>query len=297
MSSVDIRQIGITKLDTDAIVNAANEGLWEGSGVCGAIFHDAGSFEMTKACEKIGGCKTGNAVITPGFNLPAKYVIHAVGPKWTGGDNNEPKLLYSAYKQSLLLAKEYNLRSIGFPLISAGLYGYPADKAWRKAIQACIDFIQNNKDYDIDIVFAVIDFMNFIEGKKILGIVSREKDCIDYKKMRRFAEHYKALWQDESTKDCDIVDSFGADCFGLGFEMDGGKAFIDSYGYEALDKPDGLKKVIESIDDPMLLGSGLFSKWRGITHWSYESLLSDENRPWFIASLARLSEIIKREEV
>ena len=92
MSSVDIRQIGITKLDIDAIVNAANEGLWEGSGVCGAIFHDAGSFEMTKACEKIGGCKNGHAVITPGFNLPAKYVIHAVGPKWTGGDNNEPKL-------------------------------------------------------------------------------------------------------------------------------------------------------------------------------------------------------------
>ena len=79
MSSIEIKKIGITKLDTDAIVNAANEGLWEGGGVCGAIFREAGSAKMTQACEAIGGCKTGGAVITPGFELPAKYVIHAVG--------------------------------------------------------------------------------------------------------------------------------------------------------------------------------------------------------------------------
>jgi len=85
MSTIEIKKIGITKLDTDAIVNAANEGLWEGGGVCGAIFRDAGSAELTKACNAIGGCKTGNAVITPGFKLPAKYVIHAVGSRWTDG--------------------------------------------------------------------------------------------------------------------------------------------------------------------------------------------------------------------
>lgn len=78
MSSIEIKKIGITKLDTDAIVNAANEGLWEGGGVCGAIFREVGSAEMTKACNAIGGCKTGNAVITPGFKLPSKHVIHAV---------------------------------------------------------------------------------------------------------------------------------------------------------------------------------------------------------------------------
>lgn len=82
MSTIEIRKIGITKLDTDAIVNAANEGLWEGGGVCGAIFWEAGSAELTKACNTIGGCKTGNAVITPGFQLQARYVIHAVGPQW-----------------------------------------------------------------------------------------------------------------------------------------------------------------------------------------------------------------------
>lgn len=154
---IEIQKIGITKLHTDAVVNAANDGLWEGGGVCGAIFREAGSAELTKACKAIGSCKTGNAVITPGFKLPAKYIIHAVGPVWHGGNQNEPKLLYSAYKQSLLLAKENNCHTIGFPLISAGIFGYPKDKAWQKAIQACQDFIGANPEYDIKIIFAVLD--------------------------------------------------------------------------------------------------------------------------------------------
>ena len=157
MSSISIRKIGITELATDAVVNAANSGLWEGGGVCGYIFRDAGSAEMTEACNRIGHCDEGSAVITPGFKLPAKYVIHAVGPRYIDGNHNEPKLLYSAYKQSLLLAKENGLHSIGFPLISAGIFGYPVEKAWKKAIQACRDFINNNPDYDIEIVFAVLD--------------------------------------------------------------------------------------------------------------------------------------------
>lgn len=176
MSSIEIRKIGITKLDTDAVVNAANAGLWEGGGVCGYIFHDSGSKEMTAASQKIGHCDEGSAVITPGFKLPAKYVIHAVGPRWSGGEHNEPKLLYSAYKQSLLLAKENGLHSIGFPLISAGIFGYPVDKAWRKAIQACNDFIQNNPDYDIKIIFAVLDDKILATGEETLKeIVGDEK--------------------------------------------------------------------------------------------------------------------------
>ena len=157
MSSIEIRKIGITQLATDAVVNAANSGLWEGGGVCGYIFRDAGSAEMTAACNKIGHCDEGSAVITPGFKLSAKYVIHAVGPRWSGGNNNEPELLYSAYTKSLLLAKENNLHSIGFPLISAGIFGYPVDKAWDRAITACRDFIDANPDYEMQIVFAVLD--------------------------------------------------------------------------------------------------------------------------------------------
>ncbi|MBB2181879.1 macro domain-containing protein [Lachnospiraceae bacterium MD1] len=172
MSSIEIKKIGITELHTDAIVNAANEGLWEGGGVCGAIFREAGSSEMTKACKAIGGCKTGNAVMTPGFRLPAKYVIHAVGPRWSGGYHDEAKLLYSAYKQTLLLAKENRLSSIGFPLISAGIFGYPLVQAWSIAIQACIDFIRDNTDYEMNIVFAVLDDEILSLGQKTLEDLS-----------------------------------------------------------------------------------------------------------------------------
>ena len=172
-SSIIIKKIGITKLSTDAIVNAANEGLWEGGGVCGAIFREAGSKELTKACNAIGGCKTGSAVITPGFNLTAKYIIHAVGPVWHGGEQNEPKILYSAYKQSLIVAKQNECHSIGFPLISAGIFGYPKDLAWRKAIQACQDFIKDNPDWDMKIVFAVLDDQIMAIGQRTLAMAGK----------------------------------------------------------------------------------------------------------------------------
>lgn len=167
MSSIKIQKISITELTTDAIVNAANPQLAYGGGVCGVIFRDAGVSEMSEACKEIGGCRTGNAAITPGFNLPARYVIHAVGPVWHGGENNEPKLLYSAYKNSLELAKEHGCHSIGFPLISAGIYGYPVDQAWEQAVKACEDFIEGNPSYDMEIIFAVIDdeVLRIGEGK------------------------------------------------------------------------------------------------------------------------------------
>ncbi len=157
MSEIIIKKISITDVDTDAVVNAANEGLWEGGGVCGVIFREAGSADLTKACQAIGHCDTGSAVITPGFKLKAKYIIHAVGPVWRGGENGEPKLLYGAYMSSLKLAKENGCRSISFPLISAGIFGYPLDGAWKRALQACNDFLNENPQYDIKIVFAVLD--------------------------------------------------------------------------------------------------------------------------------------------
>ena len=107
-SSIEIMQSGITDLDVDAVVNAANSQLLEGGGVCGAIFSEAGPDELTSACSKIGGCPTGEAVITPGFNLKADYIIHAVGPVWSGGDNEEEELLYAAYENSLILARKNN---------------------------------------------------------------------------------------------------------------------------------------------------------------------------------------------
>ena len=166
MSSLSIQKISITKLEVDAIVNAANSGLMMGGGVCGAIFREAGPSELQAACDRIGGCRTGSAVITPGFRLPAKHVIHAVGPVWHGGNRGEPELLYSAYKRSLEVAKENGLHSIAFPLISAGIYGYPREQAWERALTACKDFIDANNGYEINIIFAVIDDDIMADGRK-----------------------------------------------------------------------------------------------------------------------------------
>ncbi|MBR2550213.1 MAG: macro domain-containing protein [Clostridiales bacterium] len=166
MSSLSIQKISITKLEVDAIVNAANSGLMMGGGVCGAIFREAGAAKLQAACLKIGGCKTGDAAITPGFDLPAKHVIHAVGPVWHGGNRGEPELLYSAYKRSLEVAKENGLHSIAFPLISAGIYGYPREQAWERALTACKDFIDANNGYEINIIFAVIDDDIMADGRK-----------------------------------------------------------------------------------------------------------------------------------
>ena len=156
MSSIEIRKISITELDTDAIVNAANEGLWAGGGVCGAIFRAAGYDRLQDACDAIGHCDTGSAVITPGFNLKAKYIIHAVGPRWSGGKHREPELLYSSYYKSLELALENGCRSIGFPLISAGIFGYPLQGAWQTAVRACGEFLDHLTDQSLDIIFAVL---------------------------------------------------------------------------------------------------------------------------------------------
>jgi O-acetyl-ADP-ribose deacetylase (regulator of RNase III) len=133
----------ITEESTEAIVNAANEGLAGGAGVDGAI-HRAGGPEIMAQCRKIGGCPTGQAVITTGGNLKAKYVIHTVGPIYRGGTSDEAKLLQSAYRESLNLALQNNLQSISFPAISTGVYGYPIDEAAHGALKICIDFAREN---------------------------------------------------------------------------------------------------------------------------------------------------------
>jgi O-acetyl-ADP-ribose deacetylase (regulator of RNase III) len=123
----------IVTMRTDAVVNAANTALAEGGGVCGAIFAAAGRAQMRAACEALGGCATGDAAVTPGFRLFARYVIHAVGPVWRGGTEGEETLLRSCYRRSLTLARELGLSSVAFPLISAGIYGYPYREALREA--------------------------------------------------------------------------------------------------------------------------------------------------------------------
>lgn len=131
---IRFQQGDITTMTVDAIVNAANEELRGGGGVDGAIHRAAGP-ELLAACIEVGGCPTGEARITPGFDLPARYVIHTVGPVWQGGGNGEEELLASAYRSSVELADKHNLRSLAFPAISCGVYGYPVEHAARVAVE------------------------------------------------------------------------------------------------------------------------------------------------------------------
>jgi O-acetyl-ADP-ribose deacetylase (regulator of RNase III) len=140
----------ITTMAVDAIVNAANESLSGGAGVNGAIHRAAGP-RLPEACRAIGGCPTGEARITPGFDLPARFIIHTVGPVWHGGDHGEPELLAAAYRNSLLLAAGHDLRTIAFPALSCGIFGYPVEQAARIAVDA----VRRTAAPDQDVTFVL----------------------------------------------------------------------------------------------------------------------------------------------
>lgn len=160
----------ITKMNVDAVVNAANTELLMGGGVCGAIFKAAGAKELQEACNKKSPIKTGEAVITPAFKLPAKYVIHAAGPVYSHNDREKSaELLASAYMNSLRMAVENKCESIAFPLISSGIYGYPKDEALQVATAAITEFIGEN---DIDVYLGVFDKTAFQVSEQLMGEVA-----------------------------------------------------------------------------------------------------------------------------
>ena len=150
---IEVYQGDITQLEVDAIVNAANAALRPGGGVCGAIHRAAGP-ELAEAVAKHGGCETGQAVHTPGFRLKAKWVIHAVGPRWSGGQVGEDGQLASAYRTSLKIAREIGARSIAFPAISTGIYGFPLERASVIAVATIREFLEQEAAIE-KVVFAV----------------------------------------------------------------------------------------------------------------------------------------------
>ena len=161
MTEIQVLKGDITKLEVDAIVNAANTSLLGGGGVDGAIHRAAGG-KLLEECRTLNGCETGHSKITKGYNLPAKFIIHTVGPVWRGGNKNERELLKSCYNASLNLAKENGIKTIAFPAISCGVYRFPLEEACNIATDTVREFIANNDCFEkvifIDINDTIIEF-------------------------------------------------------------------------------------------------------------------------------------------
>ncbi|MDQ0243272.1 O-acetyl-ADP-ribose deacetylase (regulator of RNase III)/transcriptional regulator with XRE-family HTH domain [Bacillus fengqiuensis] len=188
---LEIVRSDITKMNVDAIVNAANTALKMGGGVCGAIFRTAGASELQKACDKIGGCKVGEAVMTDGFKLDAKFIIHTPGPIWQGGSNQEAALLKAAYYNSLELAKIHQCESIAFPLISTGIYGYPKEEALQIAVSTISSFLLN---HDMLVYLVVFDKKSFGLSKKLFTSI---REYIDEYYVDEVENTFKRIGREE----------------------------------------------------------------------------------------------------
>lgn len=168
-SKIELHKGDITKLKVDAIVNAANTSLLGGGGVDGAIHRAAGP-ELLEFNRKLGGCKTGEAKLSPGYKLPAKFIIHTVGPVWQGGTNNEDELLANCYRNSLKLAVDNQVKTIAFPAISTGVYSFPLERATKIAVAEVKKFLEKNDSIE-KVIFVCFDDRTYETYEKVLNLV------------------------------------------------------------------------------------------------------------------------------
>ena len=166
-AKLEVLKTDITTLAVDAIVNAANSSLLGGGGVDGAIHRAAGP-DLVHECRLLGGCKTGQAKMTKGYRLPARYVLHTVGPVWRGGENGEPELLASCYRSCFALAEKHEIRTLAFPAISCGIFGYPIEAATEIAVRETIAALEKNPSIE-SVVFACFNDEIFATYKDVLG--------------------------------------------------------------------------------------------------------------------------------
>jgi len=191
----------ITKMKVDAIVNAANTDLAMGGGVCGAIFNAAGVSDLQTACDKLAPIQTSDAVITPGFRLPAKFVVHTAGPVYRGGKSGEEEQLRSCYLNVLKRAVENKCKSIAFPLISSGIYGYPKDEALRVATRTIHDFLG---EHELDVYLVVFDKAAFAVSEKLLGEVESYIDEY-YVEEHRLSRRELLDVESEALEEADLI--------------------------------------------------------------------------------------------
>ena len=216
--SFNIVRKDITTMEVDAVVNAANIKLLEGGGVCGAIFKVAGSRQLQEACDELSPIDTGEAVITPGFNLPAKFIIHAAGPIYEISNKEESeRLLRLTYTNALKLAVDNNIESIAFPLISSGIYGYPKDEALRIATSTVKEFLRH---HDLDVTLVVYDKESFSISKKLLGEVesyisehyivdqqiSKRKRALEVATKETYEDRLEASMENEVLTTFDVIE-------------------------------------------------------------------------------------------